>query len=327
MLLPILRAAPRPFALVDFPNHSNCGDSAIWLGERRILADADLPVSYACDVHNYSAARLRRRIGEGAILLHGGGNFGDLWPQHHLLREQVIRDFPDRPIVQLPQTMFFRSGERRTATARLLSTHGNVTLLCRDQASHEFATRHFDAVSHLAPDSALALTPAVAPPPSESVLLLARADGEQSGAGVSPEVAPGRRVDWLGSHWRDAGWTPEFSLLHRLTGAATWDTSRPRAEALAQPLVQRLYDRLASERVEFATRLLGGARVVVTDRLHAHILCLLIGVPHVVVDTGYGKLSQFVTTWTQDSPLVRLAGSNGEARMATQELLAATRGD
>ncbi len=38
-----------PVALLDFPNHMNVGDAAIWLGERALLRSLGVPVAYACD--------------------------------------------------------------------------------------------------------------------------------------------------------------------------------------------------------------------------------------------------------------------------------------
>ena len=40
-----------------------------------------------------------------------------------------------------------------------------------------------------------------------------------------------------------------------------------------------------------------------SDRLHAHILCLLMGIPHVLLDNTYGKVRSFHETWTQASVL------------------------
>jgi pyruvyl transferase EpsO len=57
-------------------------------------------------------------------------------------------------------------------------------------------------------------------------------------------------------------------------------------------------DRLAAWRVRRGMRLLGTGARVVTDRLHAHILCLLLGIPHTTLDNSYGKLSTFIGTWT-----------------------------
>jgi pyruvyl transferase EpsO len=48
---------------------------------------------------------------------------------------------------------------------------------------------------------------------------------------------------------------------------------------------------------------------VVTDRLHAHILCLLLGIPHAVLDNSYGKLTRFLDAWTGDIAGVHRADS------------------
>jgi pyruvyl transferase EpsO len=48
-------------------------------------------------------------------------------------------------------------------------------------------------------------------------------------------------------------------------------------------------------------------RVVITDRLHAHILCLLMQIPHVLLNNAVGKTWTFYETWTRDSPLCHLA--------------------
>ena len=90
--------------------HGNVGDSAIWLGERTLLRDAGVTVAYACDLQSFSAAELAERVpaGTGTTFVHGGGNLGDLWPRHQVLRERVISAFPNHRIVQLPQSVHFR---------------------------------------------------------------------------------------------------------------------------------------------------------------------------------------------------------------------------
>ncbi len=47
--------------------------------------------------------------------------------------------------------------------------------------------------------------------------------------------------------------------------------------------------------------ILSRGRVVVTDRLHGHLLALLMDIPHVVLDNSYGKLRTMYETWTHTS--------------------------
>src|SRR5512141_721889 len=91
VLDPLLRGTPG-VALLDFPSHSNVGDSAIWLGERALLRSIGAPVRYCADLESFDPEACRAAHPEGgAILLHGGGNLGDVWPRHQEFRERVIR--------------------------------------------------------------------------------------------------------------------------------------------------------------------------------------------------------------------------------------------
>jgi hypothetical protein len=69
--------------------------------------------------------------------------------------------------------------------------------------------------------------------------------------------------------------------------------------------------------------LLGSGRVVITDRLHGHILCTLLEIPHVVLDNSYGKISRFLDSFTRNCELVRAAVRICQARTATSRLVSA----
>jgi pyruvyl transferase EpsO len=73
------------------------------------------------------------------------------------------------------------------------------------------------------------------------------------------------------------------------------------------------YEAAAKARVLRGCRLLSSGRVVITDRLHAHILCLLLGIPHSVLDNTYGKLGRFLDTWTGRAAGVHRAASIDDA--------------
>jgi len=59
---------------------------------------------------------------------------------------------------------------------------------------------------------------------------------------------------------------------------------------------------LATARVARGLRLLSRGQTIATDRLHGHILALLLDIPHIVFDNDYGKIGRYVATWTRDSP-------------------------
>jgi pyruvyl transferase EpsO len=305
VLGPLLPAGT-PCALLDFPNHSNVGDSAIWLGEREWLRRNGLEAVYACDVATYSRDQLAARLGRGVILLHGGGNLGDLWVEHQWFREQVIQDFPENRILQLPQTIHFLDEWGVGEARRVFDAHRGLTLLCRDRASLDFTRREFAAPSLLCPDMAFAL-PALEDPgrPVRDVVWLGRTDAEAQG-GTLPDLPAGvERTDWLEEPATPLG--ERNQALNRQLWAGPAEGGALRDELTAT------YDPLARERLLRGCRLLGRGRAVITDRLHGHILCLLLGIPHVLLDNNYGKVRGFYETWTRDCPLARWAASPAEA--------------
>ncbi|MET0884047.1 MAG: exopolysaccharide biosynthesis protein, partial [Acidimicrobiales bacterium] len=54
-------------------------------------------------------------------------------------------------------------------------------------------------------------------------------------------------------------------------------------------------------------------RVVRTDRLHAHLLSLLQGIPHVLEDNATGKVRAYYDTWTNECSLTNWADTPLEA--------------
>lgn len=308
-------AVPRgsTVALVDFPHHDNIGDTAIWMGERALLRDLAANVAAVADESSYSAPRIRRAIGpDGVVLLHGGGSFGDLWPRRQAFREKVIDDFPDHRIVQLPQTVSVTSASALGSMRSRLRAHGGVVLLVRDHRSAETCRSLLGVAADVVPDAAFALGPLARPCRASSpVLCLARTDHEA--VGPVPRSDPGVVVvDWFAG----MGTGSVRRRLHvrgrRLAAAGV--ARGPVSRLVLGPMWEAGFDRAARRRLEIGTRLLSRGEVVVTDRLHGHILSLLLGIPHVVVDTRHGKVGAFLEAFTGSSALVHRAADFAEAQ-------------
>jgi pyruvyl transferase EpsO len=317
-----LEGAVGPVALLDFPNHTNVGDQAIWVGSRRLLEGLDVEVAYVADHASYSRRRLRQRVPRGPVLLHGGGSFGDVWPDFQAFRERVVADFPDRRIVMLPQTIEFRDPAALRRAAAVIGAHPDCRLLVRDTTSLAVAEAEFPgARALLAPDTALMLELERPAPPETEIVWLSRTDTERQRGGAAEELGVDA-IDWIGHRPGEPGWTRAYQRLH----SATWAWGRrarrwPRLWPIAYPAIARGYEALARERLGVGVAMLSRGEVVVTDRLHAHILCVLLDIPHVVVDTGYGKLTRFIDTWTGPAPDLRLAASWTEGAELARALL------
>jgi pyruvyl transferase EpsO len=73
------------------------------------------------------------------------------------------------------------------------------------------------------------------------------------------------------------------------------------------------FDARARAYVRRAMHMLSLGHVVVTDRLHAHILCLELGIPHVLLNNRSGSNWTFHQRWTRDAALVRFAATPSDA--------------
>ena len=317
-LLAPLIAGHSHCALLDFQNHGNVGDSAIWLGELAWLERSGCRIRHVCSELDYDARSLRRAVGEGPILLSGGGNFGDVWPAHQVFRERVLADFPANRIIQLPQSIHFTKCENAERARSALAAHRDFHLLARDRTSLAVAETRLGIRAQLCPDMVHMLDrPAFDGPRSYRLLVLSRDDHEKR---PTPEHAfdRARRDDCLVIDWLGQPNLPEERLYRRARRLVRtrWLPAAPfERRALHYTRV------LATKRIDWGCRLLGSARALVTDRLHACLLGWLGGSRVYFVDNNYGKLSSYVESWLgDDANLVACRGFEEALQRADADL-------
>lgn len=308
---------PGQFALVDFPAQANVGDAAIWLGTLRLMRRVyGADPAYVSKLDDFDPDACAAAVGHGTIFISGGGNFGDVAPAHQDFRRRLLAACPQHPIVQLPQSIGFRDSAMLAATAQAIALHGNFTLLVRDRASLAVA-RRFRCRSQLVCDFAFGLgVQARSVAPRADMVCVLRSGGDYRRA---EETASDAEAHWGGGEWlrERRSRVRGRRLLAMLAAAASGAVDRRRLHAAS-------FEAAARARVERGLRLLSSGRVVVTDRLHAHILCVLLGLPHAVLDTGDGTVGAFMQTWTADWPGVSmqstLASALGWARARAGEI-------
>lgn len=279
-------------ALIDFPEGANVGDSMIWLGEIELLRKLNKKIVYSCSVSDFKVGDLAHAMNNGAaLLINGGGNFGSVWPHHHALREYVLARFADKLIIQLPQSICFENDDVALARTRdLIADCENFHLLVRDEPSYNFALENFNAPVHLCPDSAFFLSNLAPGLSAIDVLYLRRTDREaitlddtDFGAGRTVEIADwnvaGRHEKWI------------QGILRRLL---RYGLLRNRHR-----YALHLRSFLAAARIQRGVRQIGRARCVITDRLHAHVLSVLLNRPNCILDNSNGKVFAFYEAWTQ----------------------------
>lgn len=280
-----LRAGP--YALLDYPDYGNVGDSAIWAGQIAWLAkNIGKPASYLTDVYA-PVAEVSSNVTSHTLLIQGGGNFGDLWPDNQDFREAIIAANPASTILQFPQSIHYDNPANLSATARILKPAKHLRLLVRDHESYALATQAFDCDVTLCPDMAFALGPLQRlGAPDLDVLLLMRTDKE--GVGHLPQSWP--------KGWKQDDWLEDTPNMHR---DVLRDSRIKAVMSLSPARMSRIarrnyyYNQLAERRVTRGLKQLSRARFVITDRLHVHILSTLLGLPHCFLDNHYGKISRF----------------------------------
>jgi pyruvyl transferase EpsO len=292
-----------PLAILDFPDIKNVGDSAIWAGEIAYLRDRHgKRPSYVSTQRDLSPSAAEGAIGSGPIFIQGGGTFGDIWAGHQPFRERILELWPDRRIIQLPQSIHYSSIARADETARVIGRHKNFVLLCRDEESKHFAEKHFDCVVRLCPDMALAIG-SIEPStePSIPVLAMLRADREKVDRDLSLSYADIPVEDWITESAHSVRKAKLFGVVGALPSCSRNDIRFAK------------YNAAATNRLARGVRQLSRAKVVVTDRLHVHIISLLLGKPHAVLDNSYGKVSGFMAAFSGNNDLSYRATSLADA--------------
>ncbi len=296
-------------AVVDFPAHQNFGDSLIYLGQRQYLSKLGYHIAYLGDSHRYDADFLRKAHPDGPIFLHGGGSLGDRYPDAHGFREQVIRDFPDRPIVQLPQSMDFTRDDAVQQARRVFAGHPDFLLLLRDQTSLQKARDAFpDTRCEFCPDLSFGTgwLPSTAPVTRDLTMLL-RTDGEQGTRyDFGLDELSTLRVDWSYQRTGQLLWNAlavPRAAVHRF----------PRIRPGLQRVVESTFDALATMNVRRGRALLGPGRLVLSNRLHGAVLAALMKKPVVAMDNSYGKIAPIYREYFHELPTVRFAEDGATA--------------
>ena len=341
-------------ALLDYPNHPNIGDHLIWLGEILYLTDVlKTKINYVTSLEDFSPEVMDKQVGKAPIILHGGGNLGDLWPKYQIWREQIISTYKDRQIIILPQSIYFKNQDNLARAAEVFNAHPNLTIFARESYSYELALKHFHNCRVIqSPDSAFQMVDMPLPSfkfnPRRPILYLCRDDDELNQA-FAPATLGIRNLvvqDWINSQkwiYRGRGKFGEFKEWYwRIPGIVLlvregwqrqgfvnpqkwmyrhkWETAHPYVDkfnTVHSPFIHQFSWTLMYTGIEQFIE----SSLVITNRLHAHILCVLLGIPNIFLPNSYYKNESFYKTWTYQIPYCKFIKEPSQVKNAAQELL------
>lgn len=279
---------------LDLPYHSNIGDTLIWEGEETFLKS--LP--YKC-LHKSSLFTFKEsKIPESAIiLLHGGGNFGDLWRRFQDFRLDIIKQYKNNKIIIFPQTVWYKNELQARADAEKMALHSNLTICARDKISYDFLKTHFSNNILLLPDMAFCIEQQrlkrYIAKPTKDILLLKRRDQELSSRDdyykYITEEGNIEERDWP-------------SVEHPGIARDLIEKMGILSKSAVDKYVNYLYrPYLIKKGIIFISEY----KYIYATRLHVAILSILLNKPFVFFDNSYGKNSAFYDTWLSDSDFIK----------------------
>lgn len=278
---------------LDIPVYGNIGDLLIMHGTLAFFEQHNISPKYIASALNFRNTVIGK---QDTILFQGGGNLGDLYPVHQKFREKIVSEYKNNRIIILPQTIHFDSEQHYAECCDIFSTHSDLHLIVRDKPSYRLALKMTSNV-YLLPDMAHQLFPIRCDAPdTQKILCLKRRDQE--------------RHEFMTSHRADLT-TDWHALLHlhlfliKCFAICLNGWSKIPGGLKTDMAAMNLWLHYSKYLISRAVRLFEPYSLIMTNRLHGHILASLMGKPNVLFDNRYGKNSAYANQWTGQSPLVR----------------------
>lgn len=291
--------------ILGTPTHTNIGDSAIVLAEKRFLQFCGIEEKRIVEL---TASQLRqgqdflaKHIGKRYLLCWpGGGNMGNQWMGEESMRRNVMACFPDNPTIIFPQTIYYTPDEvgqlEQKQSVPIYNGKKNLILAAREQTSHEIMSQLYpDTTLLFIPDIVLSATMetfGVELGDRNSVLLCMRSDAERS-------MTDEDRAS-VESILREQGLSFRKTDMH-CEGAVTRENR---------------FERVREKMREFAS-----AKLVITDRLHGMIFSAITGTPCIVF-SNYNYKVRGTYEWIKYLPYIRYAETVEDVERYLPELLA-----
>ncbi len=286
------------YIFLDLPYYPNVGDVLIWEASLQLLKRIKHHCLYYCSVETYRKPHIKK---DTILLFSGGGNFGDLWEKHQPFRHRVMEDFPDNPIVQLPQSVWFENENNLKKDVHCYENHkGSVTICVRDKQSFDIIQNNYNNIKTLlVPDLVLTLD-------IDKVLKRNRIKRIQGGGTLyfkrddkefvenSININYDAEGDWPCRSQEIKSVNIYNRLMHQLIKLHVPEYIRLKITNLYYRYI--IKDAFLRNGISF----LMPYREIYATRLHAAILAWLIGKKVYMIDNTYHKCSGVYELWMKD---------------------------
>lgn len=127
------------------PEHGNMGDQAIAYATNEFLKDK-FPEYCVLEIYSDQTFKYIKKVKryinkDDIILLHGGGNMGNLYVTEEIKRREIVNQFKNNFIISMTQTATFTSDAKGqyelNLTKKSYGRNKNLVLLAREQFSYK----------------------------------------------------------------------------------------------------------------------------------------------------------------------------------------------
>lgn len=296
-------------ALLGYPSSHNIGDRMIWLGELEFFQNINkTKILYKASPKTFNPWEFEKKIGRNPIFLQGGGDLGDLYPKTQDFKEYIIQKYQKNEIVIFPQTILFQHRLNLEKAKKVFNSHPKLTVIAREQKSYGLAKEYFPNNNIiLVPDMAFLISENVrnlAPKClGTKVIFLSRRDKE-----LKQEISLSNQTNIIVVDWLNTSLSPRFIDLR---------LKMKQSDLYIAKLIEKFKDKIVHIKtrrdlisnkdqassmllVNRGIDLLSNANIVITDRLHGHILSTLMGIKNIFLPNSYHKNWSFYNTWTKN---------------------------
>lgn len=303
----------RPAVYLEYPVYDNVGDLLIHQGAESFLADNAYKLLGQFSMHDFARRPIKTvpdlewkqtvsdldalvKTNSPTLIMQGGGNFGDVWPEFQKFREMVVRRYPDSPIVIFPQSIHFSDAAAKRRAVEVFGVHKKLHVFVRDAESWDFISNECGLPGAVMPDMAHHLwerLPRDLGGVDKGLLLQRRRDKESCTDGD-------QTLQFF--DWDDLRQLGERFLIRSLR---KWQgIDNPLRHYVSNYSIWRIY------RDNLVNRAIAHFRpysIIDTDRLHGMILGSLMAKQVIYGDGNYGKLHRYAKAWLSESPQLQSA--------------------
>ena len=253
------------------PVHGNLGDLAQGVCIRRWLKKhyqdyhvTEIETNSLVNTKHSIINKLKKAFNydKDFVVFQSGYTTTDLGGFADQMHQTVIKALPNARILMMPQTIFFKTQERKELCSKVYNSHKKMLFLARDNVSYEMAKEMFpDIPKRCYPDIVTTLIGSVESNQNRNgIMFCLRDDGEK--------------------YYSDEELDELISKCKKLGSVDRTDTTKGKGVVKeAEKFIYSEIDRYSK------------FKIVITDRYHGTILSLVAGTPVIIIKTNDHKVT------------------------------------